>query len=215
MAVAFVNSGAVATSSSSYTVGSGSNRLLVLVVVGAIDSDDITGANYGGVAMTLVDKLIAGAGSRYSYMFYLLNPASGSNAFDVTGSGFNNGHCADYTGVLQSGQPDVSGKASNTGQTSISKAITTVADNCWLVSHESNRGGSPTLTAGANTTIRNQNGNSSAIADSNGAQTPAGSFSQAFSFGTAPTDAKIIVASFSPAPEAATASDDLSGIGLF
>lgn len=199
MAIAFVNSGAVATITSSYTVGSGSNRLLLLAVVGGINVDTVSAATYAGASMTLIAKLNTN-GDRYLYLFYLLAPTSGSNAFSITdGGNFNNGFAADYTGVKQSLQPDASGTNANTATATISKAVTTVADNCWLVSCVFGSGGSPTLIAGANTTIRTQAAQNSAIADSNTAETPPGSFSQAFNFTNATSDNVMIVASLAPA----------------
>ena len=200
MAIAFVNSGAVANITASYTVGGQANHLLVLTVVGGLNVDTVSAATYGGQSMTLVVKLNTNS-NRYLYMFYLLNPPSGSNAFSITdGGNFNNGFAADYSGVKQSGQPDASGTNAATTTASISKAITTLANNCWLISATFVAAGATTLSAGANTTIRTKNGESSAIGDSNAPQTPPGSFSQAYSSSGTWDDAVIINASFAPAP---------------
>jgi len=54
----------------------GSNRILFVSVIGAIGSDNVTGATYAGAAMTLVDKQ---ASARSTYLFYLIAPATGAN----------------------------------------------------------------------------------------------------------------------------------------
>lgn len=201
--IAFVNSGSVATTSSSYTVGGGQSRLLVLYAT-AGSTDTQSAVTYGGQSMTLIAKGIQNS-DRYGYLWYLLNPPSGSNAFSITDAGFLIGECADYTGVLQT-TPNTSGTAGANGATSIAKSVTTTLDNCWLIGGNFCSGG-----AGGNWTmqgtavIRKQNplavGNpNQAIFDSNADQTPAGSHSLGIDFSIAWTDTFLIVAAFAPAP---------------
>ena len=213
MAIAFVSSGLVNTTTASYTVGSGSDRLLVLYLVGGINTDTISAVTYAGVSMTLIGKINAGA-NRFVYLWYLLNPASGSNAFSITdGGNLNNGACSDFTGVLQSGQPDASGTNTGLVVTSISKTLTTVADNCWLVGGCFISSGI-TLTAGADTTVRQQNGQNAALFDSNAAKTPAGNHSLTMSMDPAATDAAIVAASFAPSGGAPPGGGRISTLGL-
>lgn len=81
-----------------------------------------------------------------------------------------------YSGVKQSGQPD--SHNTNTASTGSTFALTTttVANNCWLVGTTFNgntTGGA--ISAGANTTVRQNDANGGSLIDSNAAQTPAGS----------------------------------------
>src|SRR6266550_1285190 len=112
MAIAFVaaadlgNNGGGGAYTVSYTVGAGSDRLLVVALVGAVvPTDNITGVTYAGVSMTLINKRIPSTG-RCSYLFYLLNPASGANNIVVTNSSneFIIPQAADYTGVKGNSQ---------------------------------------------------------------------------------------------------------------
>ena len=199
MAISAIGSATIGSTTASYTVGAEANHLLALVVVGGLNTDTVSAATYGGQSMTLTGKCVANA-NRYLYIFHLLNPPSGANAFNITdGGNFNNGFAMDYAGVNQSGQPDASGTVAGTAVTTLSKTLTTTADNCWLISGIF-AAASGNLTAGANTTIRLQNGQSSASADSNSVQTPPGNFAQTFNSSGTWADASLIVAAFSPAP---------------
>ena len=71
------NGGSTASLTYSYTVGSGSNRLLVVNLIGDTSADDISSVTYGGTAMTLVGKVQAPS-NNWQYLYYLLNPSSGS-----------------------------------------------------------------------------------------------------------------------------------------
>jgi hypothetical protein len=93
-------------SSTSYTVGTGTNRMLLL----AIKQDGGTpsgNATYGGAPMTLLKSGDDGYGQQV-YIYALRNPASGTNSFQQAWSTFP-GHChwfaADYDGVDQTADP--------------------------------------------------------------------------------------------------------------
>ena len=162
-------------------------------------TDTITGVTYATVAMTRIAQLTT-SGSADLSLWYLINPASGANDAVITSSTSTTlrGKASSFTGAKQSGVPDASGTQLVTAAAGVSKAITTVADNCWLVAASANVSG--VNTAGANTTVRRDG--DSAIMDSNAAQTPAGSYSQAVTFdGNA--DGGMIVASFAPLAAAA------------
>ncbi len=216
MAIAFVagadltdNGGTTNSLTHAYTCGSGSNRLLVVGFLGDSigGNDDITGVTYASIAMTLAVKKTTGGTNRLQYIYYLLNPASGSN--NVVISCTNNHYliavAADYTGVKQSGQPDatntnISGTA---GATTLTTSVTTVADNSWAILLESSYQGGPAATAGTGATFRIAGAafGEPSIFDSNGAVHPAGSYSMTtnaaatFGFYIMHT-----VASFAPAP---------------
>lgn len=99
MAIAFVNSNATNSNSFSYTVGSGSNRCLVVFI---LHSDTVTGVTYNSVAMSSADSVTGGGANLYAY--YLVNPASGSNTLSISHSGVGvpQVSISDWTGVAQS-----------------------------------------------------------------------------------------------------------------
>ncbi len=173
MAIAFVaaadlgdNGGTTNSLTVSYTVGSGYNRLLVVVLNGdaSVQSgngghDDITGITYASVSLTFATKIIINSGTtdpRYNYIYFLLNPASGANNVVIS---CTNAHwllpvAADYTGVARSGQPDATATATAPGAATITASITTVAANCWAVLGQSESNATQAPTAGAGATFR-------------------------------------------------------------
>src|SRR5678815_4145797 len=78
------NSGSGTTVSWSFDpVGGGcSNCALIVQVLGSNVVDDVTGATFNGVAMTMLQK--TGSNWRYTYAFGLLSPDSGSHTIEVT-----------------------------------------------------------------------------------------------------------------------------------
>ena len=137
----------------------------------------VSSVTYNGVSMTLISKTnVGGDNTQASYLYYLINPSTGSNTLSVSTSTSVTGlqvQGASYTGVNQSGQPD----SYNTGNTSspLTISTTTVANNCWLVGTAASSSGA-TLNAGTGTTLRSLAGRQVAF-DSNGAKSPAGSYS--------------------------------------
>lgn len=209
MSIAFVNSAVASTSGSpassfsgSYTCGSGANRLLIVAVnFPAVfpDIPTVSTMTYNGVSMTFVTRTNSGSGNRPVELWYLLNPASGSNTlagtFSETVAFGYDVIAADYTGVKQSGQPDSSAVSGAVTNTTITQSTTTVADNCWLFGVSNVVG----HTAGSNTIIRTSGTADTAISliDSNSAQTPAGSYSLTVT-GSSTGPWCMAVASFSP-----------------
>ncbi len=140
MAIAFVgaadlgNNGGGDDLTVAYTVGGGSDRLLVVGVVGDTGSDLISGVTYNGTAMTLADSFAPG--NRYSYLFYLLNPSTGSNNVVVTNSSncYILAQAADYSGV---GSFDAKIEAQTAGTaTTKTTSLTTIAADCWIILYE-------------------------------------------------------------------------------
>lgn len=136
------NGGTTNSLTVAYTVGVGSNRLLVVGFAGDVATmagfDDITSVTYNGVSMTLAIKQTATnqALDRFSYFYYLLNPASGSNnvVINCTNNHFLLAGAADYSGVAQSGQPDNTVTNQNGAiASSLTTSLTTGADNCWVI----------------------------------------------------------------------------------
>lgn len=137
----------------------------------------ISGVTYNGVAMTTVVGNLNDSGDFGMNMWYLINPSTGANNIILTATASDGlAACAtSFTGAKQSGQPDATGSAGPTTTDNFSQSVTTVADNCWIVwgFYE----GSGAATTGANTTVRQQElvAYGVGIADTNSAQTPAGS----------------------------------------
>ena len=211
MAIAFdaaVNGGLVFPGTSltwSHTC-SGSDRILFVGVVGGT-TDTVTGVTYDGVAMTLVNKCVAGA-DFYSYLFYLIAPSTGAhNVVISASSGLIIGLSSSYTGVSQTGQPDSSStKISTVASATYTQSTTTVADNSWTIFHLRESTGRD-ATAGAGTVTRIEYGAAGAhICDSGGAITPAGSSSLNISNfqGVSPPSFAGVMASFKPAGAAPT-----------
>lgn len=143
---------------------SGSNRFLVVSVVGDTVSDFISGVTHNGVSMTRVqsnDPGIAGKG-RWMYTYVLINPASGSNAVVVNASSpsYIGGHSVSYNGCKQSGQPDntaVATGSANVTDPDVKVTLTPSVANCWIYNFGGADGAGTGLTADSGTTIRNNN----------------------------------------------------------
>lgn len=126
----------------SHTVGSGSDRLLVVGIAIALDDDvavSCTAVTYAGVSMTLArrdEPTINSDGSTETTIWMLHNPPSGEANVVATVSGDSSmtsaGTAVSYTGCNQSSSPDaVNGKTGTTTSGSQTFAVTTVADNAW------------------------------------------------------------------------------------
>ena len=161
-------------------------------------------------------------GNRRVGMFYLINPDTGTHDVVITASGAVtleiNGVSASYTGVLQTGFPDAKEDDAIATDGTITTTVVTVLDNCWLAGIGWSNEASPSITAGANTTLRtNNDGTYSDIAtfDSNGQKTPAGSYALAC---VVETNGYFMVASFGPSVAAGGSARDgrllnLLGVG--
>jgi hypothetical protein len=146
------NAGLASSLTTSYTVGSGSNRLLVVFILGdlATGVDDITGVTYNGVALTLVIKQTSfiTPNNRLAYMYYLLSPASGAHNIVISSSATHYllAVAASYANVAAldaSGATDV---AWNSGAGSVSKTTNIAVNtaNDWAVVAQMNSLGQPT-----------------------------------------------------------------------
>lgn len=195
------NGGSTTSLSYSYTVGSGSNRLLVVNLVGDTSADDISSVTYGGASLTLINKVHA-ASNNWQYLYYLLNPASGTNNIVITAgsSHYLVSQAASWSDVRQSAQPEAS--TTNTTAvttTAVTTSLTTVASGAlvlqgiWSYGH---------LTAGTGATpilIDAAFGGAGIFASGNSPVAPAGSVSMTtVSDGT--LSSSVIMASFAPAP---------------
>lgn len=160
----------------------GTNRILMVGLwVSENTTDVVTGVTYAGVSMTRVDsQLLASGGNGYTYLYYLVAPATGANNIVASLSASKTGvlHAVSYTEAAQSGQMDSSAKSTGgPGASTKTFTTTTVADNCWIVM--ACRYDGAAQAAGAGTTYRGTEYNFR-MADSNGAKTPAGAYSLIF-----------------------------------
>lgn len=116
----------------------GSNRILVVGVTTNSGADghqgQPTGVTYNGVAMTKGVGLVANT-NRATSVWYLANPASGSNTIQVTFGESTNyaGGCAvSYTGASGSIGANTGTNSASSG-TAVSVAVTTTTANSYLV----------------------------------------------------------------------------------
>jgi hypothetical protein len=150
------------TYSASYTVGSGSDRLLTCAFFGGT-SDDITGITYAGVAMTVIHKS-GFSGDRWLYSTYLAAPASGPNTLSASvAGGVAAAICSDYDGVSAVGSTGNGG-----GFFGPATATVTLSDaGSWVVAFgRETSGGAITWTSAV---ALQTPGNGLAMADSNAA----------------------------------------------
>ncbi len=131
------NGGSGSSLTYSYTVGTNSNRLLLVNVVGDTSADDVSSVTYASAPLTLIAKVLT-PGAQWHYLFYLLNPASGTNNVVVTAASSHYlwSEAASWYNVTQSGQPEAYTTATAPGVTltnsvpaSSNNAI--VAESMW------------------------------------------------------------------------------------
>lgn len=226
------NSGSQTTSPVSFTltVNSATNGLVVVGVV--VRGNGLTigvSATFAGSAMTQIrlDDNQTSVNGAQTWLGYIFNTSlTGSQTIQVTVTGtFTEwiGSAISLTGVLQSGQPDAqAGNTSTVNATSLSATITTVADQAWVVDVIRNgasstgfsaTGTSPTQTdrTGADAVGTNLQTHMSA----EGGKTPAGAYTDGWSWTTATSQLAMSVASFSPAAGGAAATPQrmLLGVG--
>jgi hypothetical protein len=200
MAIAFdaTTNGGLANPGTSLTFShtvTGSNPILFVNVVGSNSTDNITGATYNGVSMSLVGKIQTFT-ERWVYLFVLVGPATGANNVVVSSSPADviAPDATSYTGAAQSGQPDAFSTKSSSGGL-FTDAVTVVAANCWIVwSVRSDQSGQAPF-SGAVTTQR-QSSLNVYYADSNGT---VGTGSQSSTYGTSDGNWGGVMASFAPA----------------
>ena len=202
MAIAFDSStygqsGAATSFSFSHTC-TGSDRILWVYVM--VNTTGTVSVTYNGVPMDPSD-VNSGSFNHYQSMWYLVAPDTGANdvTVSVTSSSTMRAYAASYTGASQTGQPDAHVVPSEETTTSYAKAITTVADNSWVVWGLGAMSGA-TLTAGSNTVVRHQpevTAFGAAFCDSGTAFTPAGS--QTLTVTSSSQTFCSIMASFAPA----------------
>lgn len=200
-----------------HTVTTTANRIIFVGGFGSPSSDTITGVTYAGVAMTKISATsTAGPDNRYSSLWYLIAPTTGTNNVIITASGGDGtADAVSYAGACQTGQPDAYTLKNTAGtvSTSITTSLTTIADNSWtIIGARNERGGS---SAGTGSVIRTNDTSGYGLYDSGGPVTPAGSKSMQISTALT-THFGVVMASFKPdtACPAATATRKLKGSGI-
>lgn len=220
MAIAFDNAAylgigtGVSSFSASYTT-SGSDRILHVgvFVTGNGGSDVLTSATYAGVSLTRINTQVVNFEN--IYLYELVAPASGANnvviSFSAPIGGIVIADAISHTGAAQSTQPDAQNTGTATG-TSLSTSVTTTADNCWMIMYA--RSSVSDQTPAAGTTFRSGINNTLAMYDSNGPDTPPGSFSLGVTVGSSQVLAQNVL-SISPvsASFATTSAVQPSGLG--
>lgn len=203
MAIAFDNSSSALETNTgtsltySYTV-TGSNMFMTVAVV--VQSGHTATVTYNAVSMTATsDSPVTVSGDSYtSYLFYLFAPATGAHNVVVTPDSSSEiySRASSYSGVL-SVALDAHGTSNTVLGTSLAVTLATTQDNCWIIGTERS-GGSGTISAGANTTFRGGTSHVADLADTNAAQTPAGSYSLNMSVTGVPVPISWIALSISP-----------------
>jgi len=195
------NGGSTASLTYSFTVGSGSNRLLVVNLIGDTSADDISSVTYGGTPMTRIGKVQAPS-NNWQYQYYLLNPASGSNNVVITAgsSHFLISQAASWFNVKQSAQPDAfTTNTAPVASTSTSTSLTTVAAGSLVVQGLWSYGHLAGGTGATPIVIDTAIGGAGIFASSGSPVSPAGNVSMTtISDGTQSTG--VIMTSFAPAP---------------
>ena len=199
MAVAFDNSTASEfnnslRSSHTFSHTCTGSDLVLLVGVGSFNSTGgtkVSGITYGGVSMNLVGTLEIQENT-YIDLYKLVGPSTGANNVVIsysTSQSFGWNTATSYTGA---GDPDVvkvEKALSSASPTTIS--LTTLTDNSWLAMYafcnNTNVGPSTGTTERSDATR-------AAAMDSNGAKTPAGSYSLSYTHPATAATGAIMVA---------------------
>lgn len=187
MAIAFVNSSVISDTGSaplgattmSYTVGSNANEgLLIWIMTNQIAGNVVTAVTVGGNVATLVNAFYTGNQNIWSYCYEVEGPSSGSNIISITLSAGGDLRVGahEFSGVNQSNM--TAATSSVVGSSSpITLTVVTTQNNSWLACWA--RGNSSQPAASTGTTQRISNFNID-VGDSNGAKSPTGSYSMAW-----------------------------------
>ena len=136
------NSSAAGTSSWSHTVGSGSDRILVVGFAAEGSDTAISSITYGGVGLTEAAGTLGfidpGGNMQTTVLYYLLDPNSGTANIVITlsGGGFGSaiGGGISLENVKQQAPEDANHHAiTSPDPTTISTSVTTVTDGAWVV----------------------------------------------------------------------------------
>lgn len=196
--------GRTTTRSQNFTVGSGSDRILICTVQ-VENGFTISSVTYNSLALTLLGSSSQTIGTfNNTYFFYLINPPTGIHTLTITASGlaFTYMQAMSYFGVDQSNPFDgslVTNRANSV--TSITGGVTSTVDNVWLVGMGQAQSTGNPMTGGTNTTRHNTTNttylNWNIGIDTNAPQSPAGTHSMTVTKG-GPSNMGIILAAMQP-----------------
>lgn len=197
-----------------HTTGSGSDRLMVFGVGSTDDTDadrEVLGVDYNVVGGTTVRQDDNNTDNLSSYIAYLKNPDSGTNAVGVAFAGgvsFAGMAVSTVTGVHQTSTLDAQNGMTQTDGDTATLAVTTVADNSWVFTVAVNNVGLFYTIDSDQTDRAIINGNGGEVGLSSlGPKTPAGSASTVWSEDSpaSVSDWAISGASFAPTASPAAA----------
>ena len=161
----------------SFTVGSGSNRALIVEVYSSANSSaGFSGVTYAGSSMTVLGTIYQMGTLHPLTLLYLAAPASGANNLVLSGLDVSFNYQAaivSYAGATQTTPANIVSD-NTTFTTSLTLTLTTASNNSWLVGAFVNISADP-LTAGTNTSIIQQSFGFG-LTDTNAAMTPTGSY---------------------------------------
>lgn len=175
---AFSASGTSLTYSKTNTGANG--VLLVGLLLNGTNSITAT-ATYNSVSMIASTPVNVGTGR--IYIFYLENPAVGSNTVAITASSSvsMNSYAVSYIQCYQGSPfPDATNSTSPGSNASCTASVTTTVDNCWTALWGVNQGNNNTIAAGSGSTLRTTVNDGIGWFDSNAVVHPAGSNSMTF-----------------------------------
>lgn len=187
-----------------HTVSSGSDRLLVVAVMGRSIGMTVTGITFNGDALTLGKAV--DADFNQAEIWYLLNPDVATGSVVVTQNAGTFVYVAAYAisffGVTQT-SPEDDDDSNNVNATSISlPALTTVTDACVVVDAVSQNAGGLTMTEETNRTQQVNSTPSGTVASSMIlTKSPAGSVTMEWTSGSA--QQCMVGVAFKPAAAAA------------
>lgn len=156
---------------------SGTQRILFMSIINiAANTDDLTSVTYAGIPMTLIGQALEPVNLRWTYLYYVIAPATGANNITVNSVSSTQKvmNAISYNGARQLTVPDASTIGTSAGN-SITGTVTTIADNCWLVGLLGAVG--TALTGTGITTLRGTVSSFNKMMDSNGPISPAASAS--------------------------------------
>lgn len=181
MAIAYETSGKGTVASNTTLTysgngGSGSSRILFVCFTkhGCPGSGMTHSITYNGVSMTYLTRAKYAGCDAYIFVYYLVNPASGSNNIVITTSGGNStifSAYAVYNGVDTSNPIDAYATKEQSSATTIDCSVTVGVSDCWMISFPLTYNGDDiyiTANRGVLTTARQIYSDGVAIGDSNG-----------------------------------------------
>ncbi len=198
MAIAFdatcsLNFTASGTSlSTSFTVGAGANRLLVVEAMIGSASDILTGVTFNSIAMTRIGISAATTDNQRVALYYLVAPASGAHNIVISTSGATRIDCRalSYTGVDQTNTLNEFSSNTATGTiTGVTVSVTPTYTNTWVVGGFRNNVQNTCALAPGGLRDNGDASDSTCMGDTNGTVTAGVATSMAYTFGSTATGA--------------------------